>query len=255
MAPHNNKNFSGKFRINRNPTPINVLPTEILLHIFSFLSNEEILSKVRHVCRRWNLLTPKPTLHVQRLRILNPKRPKTQQICDIINSSPNITDVTISCRSDLPLILNAIGKASKELRKLKIINGDFCKRSRCRAGINKILKKCKKLRRIGIDENKYYFRKSFKLSVKEHSGRRWSYKSTMDIRNTEHNQIPTLLGLNRYSLEIPIPLNSSVVEEYLRTSYPGFQVAVHKQSHLEHFLSLVNNHTSPHETDCILKVL
>ncbi|XP_031338515.1 uncharacterized protein LOC116167316 isoform X2 [Photinus pyralis] len=181
MAPHNNKNFSGKFRINRNPTPINVLPTEILLHIFSFLSNEEILSKVRHVCRRWNLLTPKPTLHVQRLRILNPKRPKTQQICDIINSSPNITDVTISCRSDLPLILNAIGKASKELRKLKIINGDFCKRSRCRAGINKILKKCKKLRRIDtIFVNRLNCRSKNILEGGGRTSQQWTY-GTLNI--------------------------------------------------------------------------
>ncbi|KAB0800471.1 hypothetical protein PPYR_01366 [Photinus pyralis] len=256
MAPHNNKNFSDKVLINRKSTPVNILPTEILLYIFSFLSNIEILDIARHVCRRWNLLTPKPTLDVKRLRIADSKSQNTRQICDIINSSPKLKDVTISCRSGLSRILKTIGKASKDLRKLKIINGGFCERSKCSAGVNKIVKKCKKLHRIGILANRYYLRRSFKLSVKQKTGRLWSYKSTMDIRNIELNQIPTLLlGLRRYSLEIPIPSSSSVVEEYLRTPYPGYQVAVHRESHLEHFLSLVNNHTSLHETDVLLQVL
>ncbi|KAG5878783.1 hypothetical protein JTB14_036332 [Gonioctena quinquepunctata] len=50
------------YKIFKYPDHSDLLPDEMFLHIFSFLSTEELYRVVRSVCKRWFLLSSTPSL-------------------------------------------------------------------------------------------------------------------------------------------------------------------------------------------------
>ncbi|KAJ8920636.1 hypothetical protein NQ315_004775 [Exocentrus adspersus] len=138
------------------------LPDEILLHIFSFLSNKELYTVIRCVCKRWCMLASSPVLWK---KITAQNEVPSRVLCKWIENSPMLREVNLKERSDFNDVTEKLVKHCKNLQSLKIENCKatvkpslFKSRNLC-----KLLTKCKHLNNLHFSGIKIHSCKFFKL--------------------------------------------------------------------------------------------
>ncbi|XP_074039077.1 uncharacterized protein [Leptinotarsa decemlineata] len=147
-----------------------ILPDEILLHIFSFLNNEELYRIARCVCKRWYLLTSSPVLWK---KITAKGEVPSKVLCDWLKHSPLLKELILEERDDINMIAQVASKFSKNLQSLKVENTrakrkmpTVLSKSLCR-----LLTSCKYLNNLHFSGVKIYSCKFFKLlSKRKHLG-------------------------------------------------------------------------------------
>uniref|UniRef100_A0A0A9ZAR8 F-box/LRR-repeat protein 7 n=1 Tax=Lygus hesperus TaxID=30085 RepID=A0A0A9ZAR8_LYGHE len=98
-------------------TEIDVLPDEVLLHIFSYLTVSEIKWKIAFVSRRWNALSKNDSL-ITSLEF-GPNL-STEVIIGVLRSASHLQTLRLYSRRDANEILGEVAVSNKKLLCLKI---------------------------------------------------------------------------------------------------------------------------------------
>lgn len=142
-----------------------VLPDEMLLHIFSFLTVEDLYFNIRHVCQRWCRLSKVASSWKT---LVADDKFSSHVLLDCIKFSPVIKHIQICNRYDADIILNAVSKYLNQLESIVVQN---CNGSAENVYIQstilcKLVIRCKKLGKIILDNVDIRSCKFFDLLVK-----------------------------------------------------------------------------------------
>ncbi|KAH1019241.1 hypothetical protein HUJ04_009087 [Dendroctonus ponderosae] len=127
------------------------LPDEILIHIFSYLTHEELYFSARAVCKRWSTLVPTPSLWRS---ITGHSGISTNMLCNWIEHAPLLKAIRLYHRRDMNIIVQTLAIHSPNLEyfiaknccgtsRSSVIRGNFL----CR-----LIRKCPKLKHFGFVE-------------------------------------------------------------------------------------------------------
>lgn len=136
------------------------LPDEILIYIFSYLSNKD-LSTLQKICKRFYILSKTPSLWT---KVTLPSHAPSEVVCKWLRQSPLLKQLDIQERRDLDVILQTTCKYCKKLRSIQIKNTNSMKMSSIKSkNLCKLLTKCKNLSNIHFTGIKIRSKKFFKL--------------------------------------------------------------------------------------------
>lgn len=128
------------------------VPDEILIHIFSYLTHEELYLTARAVCRRWNALVSTPSLWKS---IRAHSGISTNMLCQWIEHSPLLRSIHLCHRKDMNIVVETLSIHSPNLEyfiakscwgtpRSTVIRGNF---------LCKLIRKCPKLTHVGFVES------------------------------------------------------------------------------------------------------
>ncbi|XP_045469312.1 uncharacterized protein LOC123676986 [Harmonia axyridis] len=120
------------------------LPQEIIVHIFSFLPGIEITKNISLVCKKWNQISSTPSLWKH---IRADQQVPTNILLKWVQNSPLLRELHLSHRNDTDEIVRAVGKSSRNLQFIKIVDCWGSQKSMCIKSkhLCDLLKKCKRL--------------------------------------------------------------------------------------------------------------
>nr|CAI5848200.1 unnamed protein product [Callosobruchus analis] len=151
----------------RHFTPFCVLPNEVMVKIFSYLTHEELYKTARCVCKRWYLLASSPVLWK---KITAQQNVPSSVLFKWLEHSPLLKELNLTGRSDIDFVTNKVSRCCKKLESLKIENPGPSKLVRS-SNLCRLLTKCKQLNNIYFSGVKILSCKFFKLlSRRKHSG-------------------------------------------------------------------------------------
>lgn len=182
-----NQNYSKRFKYFDHTT---YLPEEIVVHIFSFLSQEELCKSVRFVCKRWYTITFNPLLWK---KITARREIPSSILCKWIEHSPLLKQLNLKGRNDVNLVTERVTKCCRNLESLRIENSRGTKKSSVMKSkyLCNLLTKCKYLHNIHFSGVVLQSCKFFKLFSKRRyfgTKRRCSYYGPVN-----HKQMKALI--------------------------------------------------------------
>ncbi|XP_037080434.1 F-box protein SKP2B-like [Pollicipes pollicipes] len=132
------------------PFPFQLLPLEIQLHIFSFLTPRELCTIVFSVCKEWNHIGKDPTLW-QHLSFEADNVISTNGVVRVLSFSPLLKSLRLEARRHVDKILFQVADTCKQLRSL---TARFCN------GLSSVLlevlvKHCPDIGRINFEGSRF----------------------------------------------------------------------------------------------------
>lgn len=141
----------------------NLVPNEIWVYIFSYISQEELYKTLRSVSKRWRLLVSSSVLWT---KITADSSIPSSILCTWIERSPLLKQLRLKGRSDLNLLICKASKFSRQLKRIKIEVGKNKTRKipliKSRYLCN-LIRRCKLLKEIDISGATIRSKKFLKL--------------------------------------------------------------------------------------------
>ncbi|VEN44539.1 unnamed protein product, partial [Callosobruchus maculatus] len=81
--------------------PFSALPNEVMVHIFSYLTHEELYKIARCVCKRWYLLVSSPVLWK---RITVKQNVPSSVLLKWLENSPLLKELNLTGRGDIDFV-------------------------------------------------------------------------------------------------------------------------------------------------------
>ncbi|XP_030751831.1 S-phase kinase-associated protein 2-like [Sitophilus oryzae] len=139
-----------------------LIPDEILVHIFSFLSHQELFDSVKCVCSRWFRVVCTPTLWKT---ISADNSIPTNSLCGWLEHAPLLKKASFLNRNDMNFIINKISKYTPRLQTIIVKNcwgNDKSNVIQAKA-LYKLVNKCESLNNFVFAETRIKSTKFFKL--------------------------------------------------------------------------------------------
>lgn len=99
---------------------VNELPAEVLLHVFSFLSVEEICRSVAPVCRAWRDFAADPSLWTS---LVFQKSVTDEQVQEVVSRAPRLVHLELKSHQDGEKLLTHVASTCPKLQHLTV---KFC---------------------------------------------------------------------------------------------------------------------------------
>ncbi|KAL3277002.1 hypothetical protein HHI36_012364 [Cryptolaemus montrouzieri] len=138
------------------------LPPEIIVHIFSFIPIAELSKNICLVCKKWKKMLATPSLWKT---IEADREVPTKILSKWVRDSPLLQQIHLSNRNDTDEIVSTIGKYSRNLQYIKLVNCLGSKASVCIKSKNlcRLMRRCRKLDTIHFSGVKILSCKFFQL--------------------------------------------------------------------------------------------